>query len=64
MAIKHETVSADGTVIYCDDCRRRGPQIVGDDAQGVTGEAERLGWETGDEGDRCPKCKLEAARQA
>ncbi len=57
MAIKHETVSTDGTRIYCDTCRARGPYVLGEDAQGVSEEAERQGWAVSNEGDKCPKCQ-------
>lgn len=57
--IKHETISIEGTVIYCDneDCGKRGPQEAYDNADDVLAAAEQTGW-TVDENDRdlCPKC--------
>jgi hypothetical protein len=58
MAIKQEEIRTYGTAIYCDGCRARGPQAVGEDAQGVSDEAESRGWRVSDSGDFCPKCAL------
>jgi hypothetical protein len=57
MSIKHETITISGTVLYCDGCRKRGPQAAYDDAEDCLDQAEMMKW-TQDENDRdlCDEC--------
>lgn len=59
--IKHETIYVDGTVIYCDRCKKRGYQVAYDNAEDVIMAAEQQGWQVGDGPDLCPACKPKEA---
>ena len=56
--IKHETITVSGTVLYCDMCRKRGPQAAYDNPEDCAEQAEAMGWTT-DERDRdvCDVCQ-------
>lgn len=63
MAIKHETITVSGTVLYCDGCGKRGPESAYDNAQDTFEQAEMMGWEIGSttfgdavEKDLCGEC--------
>ncbi len=64
MAIKHETIEVSGTVIYCDACRKRGPESAYDNISDTMDMAQQDGW-TQDDNDRdlCKQCtKAEAVK--
>jgi hypothetical protein len=69
MAIKYETITVSGTVLYCDGCGARGPESAYDNINDTLEQAEMMGWETGssafgdDEKDLCVVCLKGAAER-
>jgi len=57
MAIRKETIEVQGTVMYCDECGKKGPEAAYENPDEVIDAAQRGGW-TQDERDRdlCPAC--------
>lgn len=45
MAIKRETVTVSGLVMYCDGCGQRGPETAYDNFDDLYDQAEQMGWE-------------------
>jgi hypothetical protein len=57
MSTKHQTIQVYGTVIYCDECGKRGPQEVGEDTEELVALAKEVGWTVDDQDrDLCPDC--------
>jgi alpha-amylase/alpha-mannosidase (GH57 family) len=55
--IKHETITVSGTVLYCDACRRRGPESAYDNIDDTLEQAEMMGWTlSADDRDLCDEC--------
>ena len=57
MAIKHETITVSGTVMYCDGCGKRGPESAYDNFDDTIDQAQMMGWLTGDDQDLCDECR-------
>ena len=55
--VRHESVTVQGIVIYCDKCKKEGPGVAYENHVDLTECAESDGWEVGDS-DLCPSCKL------
>lgn len=65
MSIKHETITLEGTVLYCDECDARGPQAAYDNPDEVLELGETRGWTQNDDGeDLCPTCRKKAKDNA
>jgi hypothetical protein len=55
--IRHETIEVSGTVLYCDGCKKRGPESAYDNVQDTWDQAEMMGWtQTDDDRDLCVEC--------
>jgi len=65
MSIKHEQIEVSGTVLYCDDCGKRGPESAYDNIDDTMDMAAQDGWGTdpeNDERDLCSECLKKAAK--
>jgi hypothetical protein len=58
MAVKHETITVSGTVIYCDGCGKRGPESAYDNVSDCIDQMEIMGWTQDNKRDRdlCDEC--------
>lgn len=57
MSIKHETITVSGTVIYCDECGKRGHESAYDNVSDTIDMAQQDGWTQDDkERDLCKEC--------
>ena len=45
--IKHETIHVSGTVLYCDACQTRGPEVAYDNVDDCLDQAEQLWLDAG-----------------
>ena len=63
MAVKHETITVSGTVIYCDGCGARGPESAYDNVEDCIDQMQLMGW-TQDDRDRdlCKECSKPKAK--
>ncbi len=55
--IKHETFEVSGVVLYCDVCKKRGPEEAYDNTNALIDDATREGWDADGDHDTCPGCR-------
>lgn len=56
MSIRHESITVQGTVVYCDRCRRRGPESAYDNIDDTLDCAEQDGWSVDGDEHVCAEC--------